>query len=239
MKITFISDTHTQHKKIELPGGDILIFSGDFMGSGYRVYEAQSFLKWFSEQPYKYKIFIAGNHDRYCENNPELFEALVDDYVDQNVIYLKDDIIEVEGLKIYGTPWQPYFCNWAFNISDSDILTSLYQNIPEDLDILITHCPPYNTLDKTHITPAYYDNTVNCGEEPLGSKELETVLSELGEHRPKIHCFGHIHGDGGNIVGLPYLTKPYPGGVCYINASVCDENYNPINKIVTIDYEKV
>ena len=239
MKITFISDTHTQHKKIELPGGDILIFSGDFMGSGYRVYEAQSFLKWFSEQPYKYKIFIAGNHDRYCENNPELFEALVDDYVEQNVIYLKDDMIEVEGLKIYGTPWQPYFCNWAFNISDSDILTSLYQNIPEDLDILITHCPPYNTLDKTHITPAYYDNTVNCGEEPLGSKELETVLSELGEHRPKIHCFGHIHGDGGNIVGLPYLTKPYPGGVCYINASVCDENYNPINKIVTIDYEKV
>ena len=239
MKITFISDTHTQHKKIELPGGDILIFSGDFMGSGYRVYEAQSFLKWFSEQPYKYKIFIAGNHDRYCENNPELFEALVDDYVDQNVIYLKDDMIEVEGLKIYGTPWQPYFCNWAFNISDSDVLTSLYQNIPEDLDILITHCPPYNTLDKTHITPAYYDNTINCGEEPLGSKELETVLSELGEHRPKIHCFGHIHGDGGNIVGLPYLTKPYPGGVCYINASVCDENYNPINKIVTIDYEKV
>ena len=239
MKITFISDTHTQHKKIELPGGDILIFSGDFMGSGYRVYEAQSFLKWFSEQPYKYKIFIAGNHDRYCENNPELFEALVDDYVDQNVIYLKDDMIEVEGLKIYGTPWQPYFCNWAFNISESDRLISLYQNIPEDLDILITHCPPYNTLDKTHITPAYYDNTINCGEEPLGSKELETVLSELGEHRPKIHCFGHIHGDGGNIVGLPYLTKPYPGGVCYINASVCDENYNPINKIVTIDYEKV
>jgi Icc-related predicted phosphoesterase len=146
-------------------------------------------------------------------------------------------MIEVEGLKIYGTPWQPYFCNWAFNIYESDRLISLYQNIPEDLDILITHCPPYNILDKTHITPAYYDNTVNCGEEPLGSKELETVLSELGEHRPKIHCFGHIHGDGGNIVGLPYLTKPYPGGVCYINASVCDENYNPINKIVTIDYE--
>ena len=196
MKITFISDTHTQHKKIELPGGDILIFSGDFMGSGYRVYEAQSFLKWFSEQPYKYKIFIAGNHDRYCENNPELFEALVDDYVDQNVIYLKDDMIEV-------------------------VLTSLYQNIPEDLDILITHCPPYNILDKSHD----YRN----GEEPLGSKELETVLSEL-IHRPKIHCFGHIHGDGGNT-----LTD----GVCYINASVCDENYNPINKIVTIDYEKV
>ena len=213
MKITFISDTHTQHKKIELPEGDILIFSGDFMGSGYRVY------------------VIAGNHDRYCENNPELFEALVDDYVEQNVIYLKDDMIEVEGLKIYGTPWQPYFCNWAFNIPESDVLTSLYQNIPEDLDILITHCPPYNILDKSHD----YRN----GEEPLGSKELETVLSELGEHRPKIHCFGHIHGDGGNIVGLPYLTKPYPGGVCYINASVCDENYNPINKIVTIDYEKV
>lgn len=222
MKITFISDTHTQHKKIKLPEGDILIFSGDFMGSGYRVYEAQSFLKWFSEQPYKYKIFIAGNHDRYCENNPKLFEALVDDYVDQNVIYLKDDLIGVEGLKIYGTPWQPYFCNWAFNIPESDRLISLYQNIPEDLDILITHCPPYNILDKSHD----YRN----GEEPLGSKELETVLSELGEHRPKIHCFGHIHGDGGST-----LTD----GVCYINASVCDENYNPVNKIVTIDYEKV
>lgn len=222
MKITFISDTHTQHKKIELPGGDILIFSGDFMGSGYRVYEAQSFLNWFSEQPYKYKIFIAGNHDRYCEINPELFETLVDDHVDQNVIYLKDDLIEIEGLKIYGTPWQPYFCDWAFNIPESNRLISLYQNIPEDLDILITHCPPYHILDKSHD----YRN----GEEPLGSKELETVLFQMGIHRPKVHCFGHIHGDGGNT-----LTD----GTCYINASVCDENYNPINKIVTIDYEKV
>lgn len=222
MKITFISDTHTQHNKIELSGGDILIFSGDFMSSGHRVYEAQGFLNWFSEQPYKYKIFIAGNHDKYCENNPELFETLVDAHVDKNVIYLRDEMIEIEGLKIYGTPWQPYFCNWAFNISEPDRLISLYQNIPEDLDILITHCPPYDILDKSHD----YRN----GEDPLGSKELETVLSQMGEHRPKIHCFGHIHGDGGNM-----LLKD----TCYINASVCDENYNPINKIVTIDYEKV
>jgi len=73
MKITFISDTHTKHRFCEhaLPGGDILIHSGDLMNSGWSKREVIEFLDWFSEQLYEHKIFIAGNHDRIFEMNPE------------------------------------------------------------------------------------------------------------------------------------------------------------------------
>lgn len=228
MKITFLSDTHSKHDLVELPGGDVLIFSGDFMTSGYYPDEINQFTKWISKQDYKYKICIAGNHDRCCEAYPlytvkDMFEK----YYDDGVRYVFNEMIEIEGLKLYGTPYQPYFCNWAFNVPDEDKLYEIYKQIPEDLDILITHCPPYDILDKSHLPRPYYHTT---GEEPLGSQILSKVLDELGEHRPRYHIFGHIHGDGGKIVGKD--------GTVYINASVCDERYYPVNKITTLDIEQ-
>lgn len=224
-KVTFISDTHTRHNHINLEGGDILCFSGDFMSAGYNITEVFDFLDWFRKQPYKYKICVAGNHDRYCEAFPTYqIKDMFEKYYDEGVRYIQDEEIEVDGLKIYGTPYQPYFFNWAFNVKDSGKLTVIFSQIPENLDILITHCPPYDILDKSH-RPGYENTT---GESPLGSKELSDVLGQM-ENPPRYHCFGHIHGDGGKTQTV--------GKTTYINASVCDEGYKPTNKIITLEIE--
>lgn len=226
MKVTFISDTHTREHSVKLPGGDILIFSGDCMSSGYNWWEINDFLDWFSEQPYEYKIWIAGNHDRWIEKKPEDVKECVSTYFDKGVRYVYNETIEIKGLKIYGTPYQPYFCGWAYNVADTDQLYSIFKMIPENLDILITHCPPYDILDKSHFPrPAYGRN----GEEPLGSKELSKVLDELGPAAPRYHVFGHIHGDGGKM--------EVQGLTTYINASVCNEAYDPVNSVTTLEIE--
>lgn len=229
MKVTFISDTHTRHWDMNpIPGGDILIFSGDSMGSGYRPNELKAFIEWFKDQAYRYKIYVPGNHDRYCEKYPSEVKEWFNEYYDQGVRFLCNDMVEINGLKIYGTPYQPYFCDWAFNVPDTEKLYNIYKQIPENLDILVTHCPPYDILDKTHLPRPYYGET---GEEPLGSQELTKVLNELGDKVPRYHSFGHIHGDGGKVITI--------GKTTYINASICDEGYYTTNDSITLDIEPI
>lgn len=224
MKVTFISDTHSRHKHLELPGGDILIFSGDFMTNGYYVSELNDFIDWIKNQPYTYKVCVAGNHDRYCESFPTYqIKDMFERYYDDGVRYICDEEIEIEGKRIYGTPYQPYFCNWAFNVVDEEKLTNIFKQIPEGIDILITHCPPFGVLDKSHLARPHRGIT---GEESLGSKELSNVI-DLMQNPPKYHCFGHIHGDGGKV--------EEHGGITFINASVCNEAYEAVNKIITLD----
>ena len=230
MKLTFISDTHTYmydsyYKELRLPEGDILCFTGDIMSSGHNEGELIHFLKWFSKQPFKYKIFIAGNHDRFLEKYSALAKDIISDYRKDGVIYLKNSSVEIEGLKFYGTPHQPYFCDWAFNVPDSNKLIDIYKQIPDDTDVLLTHCPPYGILDQSH-RPNYSNPT---GEEHLGSMELKLVLAEKCQFgcSPRVVAFGHIHGDGGKQLQI--------GDTLYINASLCDEKYDPVNNIVTIE----
>ena len=230
MKITFISDTHTfmydnNHKELILEKGDILCFSGDIMSSGFNEGELIHFLKWIAKQPFIYKIFIAGNHDRLLEDNPVLSEEIISQYQTDGVIYLKNSSFEYNGFKFYGTPYQPYFCGWAYNISDSEKLINNYRCIPDDVDVLLTHCPPYGILDQSH-KPNYLNPT---GEEHLGSIELKEVLETKSQFgvMPRVIAFGHIHGDGGKKIQI--------GDTLYINASLCDENYEPTNNIITIE----
>jgi Icc-related predicted phosphoesterase len=230
LNLTFISDTHTNmydshYKELTLEKGDILCFSGDLMTHGYNEGELIHFLKWFSKQPFKCKIFIAGNHDRYLENYPSIANDIISAYKSKGVVYLNNSSFEYEGIKFYGTPYQPYFCGWAFNVPDCEKLMNTYQQIPDDTDILLTHCPPFGILDQSH-QPNYSNPT---GENNLGSKELRKVLDEKCERncQPKVVAFGHIHGDGGKKVEINNTT--------YINASLCDENYDPKNEIITIE----
>lgn len=222
MKVTFISDTHAKHNANTLKGGDILIYAGDFSTSGFYKKELTKFLSWMDKQPYMYKVMVAGNHDRLCETYTATnIKEMIKDY--SNFYYLQDELIEIEGLKIYGTPYQPDFFEWAFNVKNPDELTNIYRKIPEDIDILITHCPPYGILDQSHYPRPQYGAT---GEEHLGSTELMNVLNEM-KNPPRYHVFGHIHGDGGKI--------HKQGNTTYINAAVCDEMYKPLNKIVNLE----
>lgn len=230
MKITFISDTHTymydnNYKELILPEGDVLCFSGDIMSTGYNEGELIHFLKWLSKQPFKVKIFIAGNHDRLLEDKNLIANEIISRYQKDGVVYLKNSSYEYEGIKFYGTPHQPFFCGWAFNVPDSNKLLTIYRAIPDDVDVLLTHCPPYGILDQSH--KSNYSNPT--GEEHLGSMELKEALAEKYHYntQPRVVAFGHIHGDGGKIIKLD--------NTLYINASLCDENYDPTNSIITID----
>lgn len=152
MKIVFISDTHAKHgllKTQDLPEADIIIHAGDISTRGYK-HEIEDFLYWYSRlDQYKHKIFCAGNHDFFFEADRETAMNLIP----ENVIYLEDSSVVIEGIKIWGSPVSPYFHNWAFNRERGKDINKYWQNIPNDVDILLTHTPPYNILDKT----VYYE----------------------------------------------------------------------------------
>jgi predicted phosphodiesterase len=219
MRITFISDTHTKHHRLDLPGGDLLIHAGDIMNSGYIAHEVTDFCKWFEAQDYDVCTFIAGNHDRIFELNPDVASQIVNSY---GVDYIQDDSFEYgdfpdEMVKIYGSPWQPEFYNWAFNLPRrGDELKEKWDNIPEDVDILVTHGPPQGHLDISG--PPYNEGDLGC----------ELLRVRVDKIKPKIHVFGHIHGS--------YGYKFY-NGTHFINASVLNERYAPVNAPVTADWD--
>ena len=222
MKITLISDTHTKHQNLnsDLPGGDILIHSGDFMNSGYDKSDVTDFFDWFSSiKGYDKKIFIAGNHDRILENDPTWSTLTIKDY--PNLIYLQDegysiyDIEDDSSVKLYGSPWQPEFNGWAFNLPrNGEVMKAKWDAIPKGTDILITHGPPFGYLD----IPGGQSIRVGC----------EMLRYRVDELKPKIHVFGHVHG------GYGYY---FNGHTHFFNASVLNERYKYTNKPFTFEWD--
>lgn len=220
MKITLISDTHTKHWELEkdLPGGDLLIHAGDLMNSGRDIRDIKDFCRWFNEQDYNHKVFIAGNHDIMFEDYPEGAMEIVNSYKD--ITYLQDDWVQVGNdkgtAKIYGSPWQPEFYSWAFNLPKGGPgLMSKWEAIPEDTDILVTHGPPQDHLDVSG--PPYNEPHLGCA----------LLRVKVDKQPPKIHVFGHIHG------GYGYK---FHNGTHFFNASILNERYNYTNKPVTFDW---
>jgi len=211
MKIVCISDTHNQHRGLTMPDADMVIHSGDISGMG-RITEVDEFLLWFSNLPFRFRIFIAGNHDWLFEKNPEIAKKLLNDY--PNIIYLEDSGVEIEGIKIWGSPVQPEFYDWAFNRKRGAEIKKHWDLIPSDTDVLITHGPPHKILDITPMTKEH--------------KGCEELLSKVAEIKVKWHIFGHIHSASG-IYETEHTT--------FINASVLDDNYKLKYKprIITIN----
>ena len=205
MRIVAISDTHTRHKQIKIPPGDVLIHAGDFSGYGH-LWEAKNFFDWLVTLPHKHKVVVAGNHDRAFEMFSKDARALVP----SGVVYLQDEEATVGGLKIYGSPWQPFFLNWAFNVVRGELWRK-WQWIPEKLDILITHGPPSGNL-----------GGVLNGEE-LGDEELYDAIMKK---RPRLHVSGHIHGGHG---------RREKDGIIFVNAAICTEEYAPTNPPIVVD----
>ena len=214
-KITFISDTHNKHKHLTSKGmgnilgsGDYLIHAGDCTSLGSKN-EITQFLEWFSNTDFKHKIFIAGNHDFGFEQQTDIAQ----EYKDMGVIYLFDNEVTIDGIKFYGSPWQPEFHNWAFNLSRGEELAEKWEQIPNDVDVLITHGPAYGILDYAPI-----GGHVGC----------EELYRKIVEVKPKIHVCGHIH-DG-------YGQKTM-GGIEFLNASVLNERYEHAHKPIVIEYD--
>ena len=77
--------------------------------------------------------------------------------------YLQDERLEVMGLKVYGSPWQPRFSDSAFNLSRGAELRAVWDKIPSDTDILVTHSPPLGVMDQCR------SHTRDGGTRPAGT----------------------------------------------------------------------
>jgi len=182
MKIWQIGDTHTYHDLLEIPKDiDVVIFSGDCSNPRdpySNEPEVRNFIEWFKCLPIKYKIFVAGNHDSSIE------KGLVTrkDFTENNIIYLENEHVVVEGVKIFGSPYTPSFNNWSF-MKERHKLDRIWDNaIDNDSDIIVVHGPPKGILDLSYDR----DNKLeNCGDKSLWNK-VQIV-------KPKLMLFGHIH----------------------------------------------
>lgn len=234
-KIRFvcISDTHgkIEGSKLHMPPGDVLLHAGDFTQKGH-MNEIQKFNSYLGALPYKVKVVIAGNHDLTFDDNITeaslrtfgVQKSTVESYLSErglksvkqmltSAIYLEDSLVTVCGIKIYGAPWQPVFCDWGFNLNRGEDILKKWQTIPADLDILMTHGPPVGHGDLTG-----GNNNVGCVE------LLNTIQKRV---KPKFHVFGHIH-EGYGVTSDGYTT--------FINASTCTRRYLPTNAPIVFDF---
>jgi Icc-related predicted phosphoesterase len=211
MKLVLISDTHGLHDKMThaIPDGDVLIHAGDFTNVG-SVKDVERFDAWLGSLPHKYKIVIAGNHERGWDQPDRSLEKNFSKSA--GIIYIEDAAVQIDGILFHGSPWTPTFgYDWAFNADRGVIIRNFWNAIPFDTDVLITHGPPMGILDRA------------LGVTHVGCEDLAKAVTVLS---PRLHVFGHIHGDYG---------QRKIGETTYVNASICNESYEPINQPITFE----
>lgn len=241
MRITHISDTHNKHNQLNglLPGGDLLIHSGDISSLG-RKSEVNRFVNWFNDiNHYTHKIFIAGNHDmtfdreillrdklahfegkteydtECAEGKPEWLEELLGIHLHPNVYYLENSFVILDDIKIWGSPITPSFgYGWAFNKDRGYDINQIWNGIPNDTDIVITHGPIHSYCDRTD------RGGLNVG--------CEQLYHRLNEVKPQLHFSGHIH--------EAYGYRNTKWGYAF-NGCNCDLSYLVNNKPMTFDYD--
>lgn len=210
IRLVFISDTHNRWPMPEIPPGDILIHSGDATGGG-RIQEIIDFNAWMAELPHPVKIFIPGNHDFLFEKDLRIARTLV-----PSAVCLVDEEFQFHGLRIWGSPWQPRFFDWAFNLDRGKKISEKWDLIPEGIHVLVTHGPPAGILDQ------------NARGESVGCLDLRVKIETMTPP-PLIHAFGHIH----EARGIANESS----GTLFINASICNLRYQAVNKPVVVNLE--
>jgi hypothetical protein len=219
LRVVLISDTHCHENEIPLiPDGDIIIHAGDFTRFGLKT-EIVKFKTWFAALPHCHKVFIAGNHELSLDKehfvrlghtmiptNSTKLAQFPDKYANScreevlahGSVYLEDSTYTVRSsdgrnvISMYGSPYQPECCNYAFNLPRGDPLRQEWSKIPSDTDILITHGPPKGICDKLEAC------TELC---PDGHAGCEELLKDVKERiKPRLHVFGHLHHGYGKYV---------------------------------------
>jgi Icc-related predicted phosphoesterase len=182
MKIWHISDTHTYHDLLEIPSNvDMIIHSGDCSNSRdpyANEPEVRDFIHWFKSLPIEHKIYVAGNHDTSIEKGlitKKDFEAY-------NIIYLENDYVTIERIKIFGSPHTPQFHQWAF-MKDRGKLNNVWSKVDKDVDIFVVHGPPKGILDLSYSNRGVLEY---CGCNALRKHMLYLI-------KPQLCLFGHIH----------------------------------------------
>ena len=210
LRIVCISDTHNYQGLFEVPDGDVLVHAGDCTMRGEED-EIRAVGTWLRGLPHPHKILVPGNHDFLFEQEPEKAFALVEG---DGVSVLLDNGVELFGLRFWGSPWQPWFHDWAFNLERGSELRERWNGIPGGTDVLITHGPPHGTMD-----------VVDRGGHRVGCEELALRLEELSVD---LHIFGHIH-EG-------YGVQEHASGGMSVNASICTRMYAPMQKPIVLEW---
>ncbi|MCA9490041.1 MAG: metallophosphatase domain-containing protein [Myxococcales bacterium] len=204
-RVVCLSDTHGRHAELAVPEGDVLLLAGDVTRRG-RPDELAELDAWLATLPHPHKVLIAGNHDFLFETDPPRARSLI-----RHATYLEDEEVTVCGLRIWGSPWQPAFFDWAFNLPRGEALRRVWEAIPAGLDVLLTHTPPRGVLDRTS-----RGQDVGCDD----------LLAAVARARPRLHVFGHIHEDVGRVER---------DGTIFVNACSCTLSYVPSNPPIVID----
>jgi len=151
------SDTHGNHRRLQVPeDADIIICAGDAVEDNLKGYEYEDFISWFGALPPKWKLFVPGNHELSFSRSR--YQTIVQKFEAAGIIVLQDAVEDRDGVVIGAISRDA-------RIADEDI--------PDDIDILVTHWPPYGILDND-----------------LGSLD---ILNFVLKAQPKWHLFGHIH----------------------------------------------
>lgn len=226
MKLAIISDTHTKHEAIHVPKCDILIHCGDYTNRGSN-YDVKDFLSWFVEQDAKHFILIHGNHDIQADPkfNPKIakgegeWPSIMSLFPEVNL--LENSGCEINGVKFWGSAVTPWFFGeyWGFNRHRGEEIKKTWDLIPNNTDVLITHGPPYGKLDLIE--------RPNVGEDP--NRGCEELMKKVEIIKPKIHCFGHLHLEGGQV------KHDYNLNTTFINAAMLDEQYEPTRNPIEIE----
>lgn len=228
MRVICISDTHGRHQNITdlIPKGDLLIHAGDFTKWG-AVDQIQDFCDWFAALPHRNKVLIAGNHDltidakyyqtlctsRFHRGSPQdsdMARRIVTEH--DAFTYLENGGTTVGGFKIWGSPYQPKFGNWAFSYSRGRGAREVWSKVPTDTDILVTHGPALGFHDRC-ITGVH----AGC---------IDLLAEVVGRIRPALHVCGHIHEDFGMSTN---------GETTFVNASSCNLLYRTGRAPIIID----
>lgn len=226
LRFVCISDTHTFTSRMRhpIPPGDVLVHAGDFTRRGL-ISEIDEFNYFLGTLPHRHKLVVAGNHElsldvvtsKYLHSGGRS-DHLLHEAVQQakrrltNCVYLQDTQVSISGIKVFGSPWQPRFMDWAFNLPRGRALLDIWSRVPDDTDVLVTHTPPVG-----HGDICLYGGHVGCVE----------LLTEVQKRiKPRYHIFGHIH------EGYGVTTD---GQTTFINASTCDIHYKPVNAPVIFD----
>ena len=171
-RIVALADTHGFHDALTVPDGDILIHAGDLTRLG-TLPEIDRAARFFAALPHRHKILVAGNHDFGFQRERGAAVGLL-----RGITYLEDEEITVLGLRIHGSPWQPEFFGWAFNLPRGPALAERWSLIDRGLDVLVTHGPPRDIGDETR------------DGRHEGCSDLRQRVEQVP---PRVHLFGHIH----------------------------------------------
>jgi Icc-related predicted phosphoesterase len=215
MRVTIQSDQHGH--LIPMPECELLLLVGDIAPiknkDVQREWVLNNLIPWLNDQKAKHIVAVAGNHDLWAKDDPDFAAELP-------WTYLMNSGVEVEGVRIWGSPYAMQYGRFPFMRLDPG-LAEIWALIPTDTHILLTHGPAYGRRDIA-------DNMLerNAPDPHVGSKSLRNRLEYGGYTDLKVHACGHIHEGWGH---------EHHDGVTYVNASYVNRRMRPQNPTVSFD----